>query len=70
VPYTIIAGSAGPRGKRSLFGGDDNDWLIAIDETKIRPDDHPTVLPVGHTFMMNNRRVQAAILRALRWEAV
>jgi alpha-beta hydrolase superfamily lysophospholipase len=65
VPYTIIAGSAGPRGKRSPFGGEDNDWLVATDETKIASDDHPTVLPVGHTFMMNDRQVHAAILRAL-----
>lgn len=70
VPYTIIAGSRGPRGKRSPFGDDSNDWLVAIDETKISPEDHPTVLPVGHTFMMNDRRVHAAVLRALEAGAV
>jgi hypothetical protein len=65
VPYTIIAGSAGPNGRRSPFGGDLNDWIVAVEETKVVPDDRPTILPVGHTFMMNDRRVQAAIRQAL-----
>jgi Alpha/beta hydrolase family len=65
VPYTIIAGSAGPKGRRSPFGEDPNDWIVAVEETKLAPDDRPTILPVGHTFMMNDRRVQAAIRQAL-----
>jgi hypothetical protein len=65
VPYTIIAGSAGPRGGRSPFGQDANDWLVAIEETKVVPGDRLTILPVGHTFMMNDRRVQVAIDQAL-----
>lgn len=65
VPYTIIAGSAGPRGRRSPFGEDTNDWVVAVEETKVVPGDRPTILPVGHTFMMNDRRVQLAIRQAL-----
>jgi alpha/beta hydrolase family protein len=65
VPYTIIAGNAGPRGPRSPFGPDENDWIVAVEETKVLPGDHPTVLPVAHTFMMNNREVHAAVRRAL-----
>jgi hypothetical protein len=65
VPYTIIAGSGGPCGARSPFGNDLNDWLVAVEETKITPTDRPTVVPVGHTFMMNDRQVHAAIGRAL-----
>lgn len=65
VPYTIIAGSAGPQGRGSLFGQEVNDWIVTVDETKVLPSDEPTVLPVGHTFMMNDRQVQAAIRRAL-----
>ena len=65
VPYTIIAGSAGPRGPRSPFGQDVNDWLVAVEETKVVADDRPTVFPVGHTFMMNDGQVQAAICQAL-----
>jgi alpha/beta hydrolase family protein len=65
VPYTIIAGSAGPCGPRSPFGYDANDWIVAVEETKITPADRPTILQVGHTFMMNDARVHAAIRRAL-----
>jgi hypothetical protein len=65
VPYTIIAGTAGPRGRWSPFGQDPNDWLVAVDETKLAPGDRPMLLPVGHTFMMNDRKVHAAIRRAL-----
>jgi hypothetical protein len=65
VPYTIIAGTAGPRGHRSPFGGEANDWIVAVEETKVAPDDCPTILPVGHTFMMNDRQVHAVIRRAL-----
>jgi hypothetical protein len=65
IPYTIIAGSAGPRGRRSPFGNAPNDWVVAVEETKMRPDDQPIVLPVGHTFMMNDRRVHEAIVEVL-----
>jgi hypothetical protein len=65
VPYTIIAGNAGPRGRRSPFQGDVNDWLVAVEETKVVPGDRPIVLPVGHTFMMNDRQVQLAVRQAL-----
>ncbi|HEX5574710.1 MAG TPA: alpha/beta fold hydrolase [Gemmatimonadales bacterium] len=65
VPYTIIAGNAGPRGRRGPFQGDVNDWLVAVEETKVVPGDRPIILPVGHTFMMNDRQVQLAIRQAL-----
>ena len=65
VPYTIIAGNAGPRGRRSPFRDDVNDWLVSVEETKVVPGDRPIVLPVGHTFMMNDRRVQLAIRQVL-----
>jgi hypothetical protein len=39
--------------------------VVAVDETRIAPSDEPMVLPVGHTFMMNDRRVQAVVRRAL-----
>jgi hypothetical protein len=65
VPYTIIAGNAGPRGRRSPFRNDVNDWLVSVEETKVVPGDRPIVLPVGHTFMMNDRQVQLAIRQAL-----
>lgn len=64
-PYTIIAGSAGPRGRRSPFGDAPNDWIVAVEETRLRPDDQPVVLPVGHTFMMNDRRVREVVAGVL-----
>lgn len=69
VPYTIIAGNGGPCGRRSPFGSDANDWLVAVEETKITPADRPTIVQVGHTFMMNHRQVHAAIGRALEQAA-
>lgn len=66
VPYTIIAGCAGPLGRRSPFGQEPNDWIVAVEETKVTSGDEPTILPVGHTFMMNDRRVHAVVCRALR----
>jgi hypothetical protein len=65
IPYTIVAGSAGPRGRWSPFGNEANDGLVAVSETRIRDDDPIVLLPVTHTFMMNNTDVQAAIRRAL-----
>ena len=65
VPYTIIAGNAGPRGRWSPFQNEVNDWLVAVEETKVLFGDRPIVLPVGHTFMMNDEQVQWAVRRAL-----
>jgi hypothetical protein len=65
TPYTIIAGSAGPRGRRSPFGDASDDWVVAVEETKLQPGDEPVVLPVGHTFMMNDARVHGKIREVL-----
>jgi Alpha/beta hydrolase family len=64
-PYTIVAGTAGPRGHWSPFGAEPNDGLIAVAETLITPKDEPVILPVRHTFMMNDRRVRAVIAQVL-----
>ena len=65
VPYTIVAGTAGPRGRWSPFGDELNDGIVAVSETRVRDDDVAALLPVTHTFMMNDRRVQAVIAGAL-----
>lgn len=65
VPYTLIAGSAGPRGKWSPFGDESNDGIVAVSEVPIRDTDVPLVFPVWHTVMMNDRAVQAAVVRAM-----
>lgn len=70
APYTIVAGAAGHRGRLSLFGDDANDWVVAVEEIKLDVTDQPLILPVGHTFMMNDRRVRLAIQRALEQVAV
>jgi hypothetical protein len=64
-PYTIIAGTAGPRGRWSPFGDEPNDGLVALAETLIVPEDRPVILPVRHTFMMNDLRVRAVIHQVL-----
>lgn len=65
VPYTLIAGTQGWRRPTGPFGGDPNDGLVAVSETMVTPDDTPHVLPIGHTFMMNDRRLQRLVLELL-----
>ena len=63
-PYTLIAGTAGPRGPWSPFGNEINDGIVALSETRLGASDRPLALPVWHTFMMNNPAVQGAVVRA------
>lgn len=65
VPYTIIAGSSGWVGRGSPFMSEPNDGLVAVSETRVCRDDDPLVLPVRHTFMMNDSRVRAVIRKVL-----
>jgi hypothetical protein len=65
VSYTIVAGTAGPRGRWSPFGYEPNDGIVAVSETRILDDDPLVLLPVTHTFMMNNARVHQVIRHAL-----
>ncbi len=65
VPYTIIAGTGGHRGGGGPFGTDENDWIVGVGETLVSDADEPILVPVVHTFMMGNRAVRAAVLRAL-----
>jgi pimeloyl-ACP methyl ester carboxylesterase len=65
VPYTIIAGTKGWRRRAGPFGDDANDGVVAVSETLVRSTDAPILLPVRHTFMMNDLRVRDAICRVL-----
>jgi hypothetical protein len=65
IPYTIVAGTAGPRGHWSPFGQEPNDGIVAVSETRINDDDALVLLPVTHTFMMNNAAVYRVIRDAL-----
>lgn len=63
-PCTVIAGASGRRGRWSPFGNDPNDGFVAVDEARL-PGNDPILLPVRHTFMMNQRAVQTAVLESL-----
>lgn len=64
--YLLVAGTTGWRGAWSPFEGAPNDGFVSVEETRIRPDDLPVTLPVAHTFMMNDRAVQDAVVELFR----
>lgn len=61
IPYTVIAGIGGPRGKFSPFGNEPNDGIVALTETHLTPTDRVIQLPVLHTFMMNHPQLQRIV---------
>jgi len=65
VPYTLIAGTAGPTHPRFAFAGEPNDAVVAVSETRIRDGDVPLLVPAYHSFLMDNRAVQQAVLAAM-----
>jgi pimeloyl-ACP methyl ester carboxylesterase len=65
VPYTLVAGTAGPRGRWSPFGDQPNDGIVAAAEVPVRDADSPLLLPVWHSFMMDDATVRRAVLAAM-----
>ncbi len=65
APYRIIAGTAGRRGHRSPFGAEPNDGTVSVGETRASPADSPIVVPVHHTFMLNDREVRRVVVDLL-----
>ena len=65
VPYTIVAGTRGIYGVASPFGGELNDGVVALGETRLLPEDAVWTFPVSHTFIMNDRGVGEAVIAAL-----
>jgi pimeloyl-ACP methyl ester carboxylesterase len=65
-PYTIVAGTAGWRGRLSPFRDEPNDGLVAVSETVLNEGDKPILLPVIHTFMMNSTSVHRLIAERLQ----
>jgi len=65
ISTTVIAGTAGLRGRFSPFGEHLNDGVVAISETQLDPLDKPMQFPVWHTLMMNAASVQKRILSLL-----
>ena len=66
--YTIVAGTGGLRGSWSPFGNELNDGIVALNETRLSDRDQIVQLPVMHTFMMNDSRVQKTVKQALGLE--
>lgn len=65
VPYTVIAGTGGRRGRWSPFGDEPNDGTVAVTETVVSPEDAPVLVPARHTFIMNHRDVRRTVLSLL-----
>jgi pimeloyl-ACP methyl ester carboxylesterase len=65
IPYTLIAGTAGPRGRWSPFGHEVNDGIVAMTEIPVYDDDPIILVSATHTFMMNNAGTQEVILQVL-----
>ncbi len=64
--YTIVAGTGGHRGFLSPFGDELNDGIVALNETRLSDRDRLIQLPVMHTFMMNDRRVQKIVRQVFK----
>lgn len=64
VPSIIIAGTRGPRARWLPFGGEPNDSILRVDETRL--EGVPAIDVHGvHSFLMNRRDVFAAVRRFL-----
>jgi len=63
VPYTIVSGTMGWRGKLSPFESELNDGIVAVSETLLSDRDRPILVPSIHTFLMNNPAVTELIVR-------
>lgn len=64
VPTTVIAGTAGLRLLGRPFGAEPHDGFVAVSETRLTGG-RELLLPVAHTFMMNDRRLHAEVLAIL-----
>ena len=65
VPYTVVAGTGGWRGRLSPFKGEPNDGALAVSETMLTENDRPVLVPIIHTFIMNSRLVHRLIRERL-----
>jgi len=66
IPYTLVAGTGGWRGRLSPFEGEANDGAVAVSETMTNDNDQPILVPALHTFIMNRRSVCRLISEKLR----
>jgi hypothetical protein len=63
-PYTLIAGTKGPIGPFTPFGQEPNDWIVGLNEVRMRPGDVPVEIPALHSFIMNDSRVKKLTVKA------
>jgi pimeloyl-ACP methyl ester carboxylesterase len=66
VPYTIVSGTKGWRGKLSPFDSELNDAIVSVSETVLSEQDRPVLISAIHTFIMNKRAVFELIEKRLR----
>lgn len=64
-PYTIIAGTRGPRGRLSPFATSPNDGIVAVEETRLHDGEPVVEVPVTHAFLPNAAIVQGIVVEAL-----
>ncbi|MDY3560451.1 alpha/beta hydrolase [Gemmata sp. JC673] len=57
VPFTPIAGTAGPCGRYSPFQNDPNDGVVSVSEAEL-PGHTLTLFPAVHTWIMDHRHLQ------------
>lgn len=60
VPFTAIAGTAGPRGRFSPFGDKPNDGLVAVSETRLAGSES-VLVPALHTVLMDSPAVRERV---------
>jgi hypothetical protein len=65
VPTTIYAGTRGPVGRWSPFGGEANDGVVTVSETRLGPIPVRVINGV-HTFLMNKDAVVRDIIETAR----
>src|SRR6185437_948892 len=65
VPYTLIAGTQSSFHSRLAFGDELNDGIVAVSETRIHDADQPLTFPAIHSFIMDDRAVQRAVIAAM-----
>jgi hypothetical protein len=66
IEFGIIAGGREQEAGFNPLVNGDNDWIVSVDTTKLAGAADFTVLPVLHTFMMDDPTVQEQTLRFLR----
>lgn len=70
VPYTLVAGTAGPRRRWLPCGDEPNDGIVTVAEVKVRDADAPILVPVLHSFIMDAPAVRHAVVAAMMTERV